>query len=369
MFESEWKFDEGPPERPPRDLLPAGLGEMAPGVELARALDGLERRQLNGHELVVVLKARARQIAHLQAELYADMWELASTPAGDELSPAERTEHPDEFVADEVAAALRLTPHSADREVGLAYRLSVLAEVREALRAGRIDLGRARVLCEETSHLEPAEAREVACSLLEEAPELTARQLGGRLRRRCQEQNPDAARKRYEDGVDERRVEDHSNPDGTGDLWGRQLPADRVVAIRNRINDLARSLQAEGDERTLDQLRADIFMDLLQGNALSGSGRSGAVEMRVDLLTLLELDDRSAELAGWGPIVADLARQVARSQQDGQWRFTVTDPETGLPLHTGVTRRRPTAGQQRQIQARNPTCTFPGCPTPAHRCH
>ncbi|WP_433351643.1 DUF222 domain-containing protein [Microtetraspora malaysiensis] len=65
-----------------------------------------------------------------------------------------------------------------------------------------------------------------------------------------------------------------------------------------------------------------------------------AGELRVRASTLMHLDDLPAELAGWGPIHAHLARVVAKRQIGGEWRFAVCD-EDGHLLFAGVTRRRP----------------------------
>ncbi|MFF3666475.1 HNH endonuclease signature motif containing protein [Microtetraspora malaysiensis] len=65
-----------------------------------------------------------------------------------------------------------------------------------------------------------------------------------------------------------------------------------------------------------------------------------AGELRVRASTLMHLDDLPAELAGWGPIHAHLARTVAKRQIGGEWRFAVCD-EDGHLLFAGVTRRRP----------------------------
>jgi hypothetical protein len=37
------------------------------------------------------------------------------------------------------------------------------------------------------------------------------------------------------------------------------------------------------------------------------------------------------------------------------------------PIHTDITRRRPATTQRRNVEARNPTCVFPGCRIPAIR--
>lgn len=149
---------------------------------------------------------------------------------------------------------------------------------------------------------------------------------------------------------------------------GPPTPPHRIAAILNHINHLAGTLKQDGDERTMDQIRADLLMDLLEGTPAYPAAHRGDVEIRVDLTTLLRLDDKAGEIPGWGPVIADVARQITELLHDGKWRFAVDLPDTDQPL-TGITRRRPTASQRRHLQARNRTCSFPGCPTPATRCH
>ena len=133
-----------------------------------------------------------------------------------------------------------------------------------------------------------------------------------------------------------------------------------------RLNRIARSLRSSGEERTMDQLRADVLLDLLQGSSQHGKG--GVVDIHVDLDTLARLVDHPGELAGYGPVIADIARQVADHQARAEWRFQATDPDTGRVIHNGITRRRPTADQQREVETHHPTCIFPGCRMPATDC-
>jgi hypothetical protein len=74
-------------ECPPRDHLPDGLAEMAPGPELAVVLADLDRSVLNGHEMVIVLQARARLVSHYQAEMYADMMDVALSTGSRRIAP------------------------------------------------------------------------------------------------------------------------------------------------------------------------------------------------------------------------------------------------------------------------------------------
>jgi hypothetical protein len=138
-----------------------------------------------------------------------------------------------------------------------------------------------------------------------------------------------------------------------------------------RINRLARAAKSKDDPRTMDQLRADVFMDLLSGRHQQHSANSrdrAIVDIQVDLTTLTGLSDNPGQIPGWGPVIADIAREVAETQTESEWRITVTDPDTGSVIHNGSTRRRPTAGQRREVEARNPTCVFPGCRMPATEC-
>ena len=119
----------------------------------------------------------------------------------------------------------------------------------------------------------------------------------------------------------------------------------------------------------MDQQRADVFLDLLEGCNQLQYERTGGIELRVDLETLAGLLEAPGELAGYGPVIADIARRVAdRARSGSTWQYVVTDPYTGLPLHHGTTRRRPTAAQERYVEIRNPTCIFPGCRMPAGDC-
>jgi hypothetical protein len=232
-----------------------------------------------------------------------------------------------------------------------------------------IDLPRARVICDHSGHLDEAQARLLAANVLEQAPSQTTGQLAARVRRLVVSMDPDGAALRYQVAVGERRVMVEANPDGTADLWGCDLPAERAVAAMRSINQAALAARRAGDPRTVDQLRADIFLDRLEGNPDSvTSRRQGVVDLQVDLATLMGLAETPGEIGGFGPVIADVARQMTASQHDAEWRVTVTDPDNGHVIWNGITRRRPTATQRRYIQARQRHCVFPGCRMPALDC-
>jgi len=96
--------------------------------------------------------------------------------------------------------------------------------------------------------------------------------------------------------------------------------------------------------------------------------RRGVINLSVKLTTLAQLDNDPGLLNGWGPVIADIARQVALAEHHmPSWQFSVTDDQ-GLLLHHGHTQRRPTAAETAFTRARDQLCATPGCTIPADRC-
>ncbi len=352
---------------PTRQVLPGDLDKISPGPFLAAVVSWAERSDLNGFDLVEVMKARERLVSHFQAGAMADTVEISYSAPSDSDSPPERIEEAFEFASDEIRAALTLTRNAADKRVSLSSDLCErLPRVFELLEQGLIDLSRARIIVTGTEHLSETAARSVAEAVIPKAPGLTTGQLSALLRRLCVDTEPDDAKKRYETAVDERRIWVEPTVDGTGNIHLLDIPIATAAAIGRRVNGYMISLKKDGDNRTHDQLRADIAADMLLGSDPTLGGR-GMVDIRVDLTTLAGLDDRAGEIGGMGPVIADVARKVAFAQQKAEWRVTVTNNNGELIL-AETTRRRPTAIQIREIHAQHQTCVFPGCRIPAADC-
>jgi Domain of unknown function (DUF222) len=82
--------------------------------------------------------------------------------------------------------------------------------------------------------------------------------------------------------------------------------------------------------------------DRPMGSPVPAGTRLGrGVEIRVRLSTLLGHDQHPGELAGWGPIHAELARDLVTANTGGTWRYVLADDQ-GRLLHHGPLRRRPT---------------------------
>jgi Domain of unknown function (DUF222) len=74
-------------------------------------------------------------------------------------------------------------------------------------------------------------------------------------------------------------------------------------------------------------------------------------ELRMRLSTLLGRDQYPAELAGWGPLHAELACDLAATLGGAQWRFAITD-EHGQLTHCGITSARPAGAPTRSVACR-----------------
>lgn len=346
--------------------LPIDLEGIPAGAELAQVVGSVDRSKLSGYDLVRLLKAQERLAAHYQAEGMVSMVDISH------IHPTEygpmSMELEWDYASDEIRAALTLTRYGADSRLFLATTLvNELPQVLSLLSEGRIDLHRARVIEKATSHLDRDERKALIDSILDEVPDYTSGELKALLRKLAVSTDPVKAKKRQVQAQDDRRVWIEATDAGTANLFASDLPIDRARAIGRRLNGYALSLRNAGDTRTMDQLRADVLADLLDETRSGGSASRGSIELRVDLTTLAGLDDNAAEIPGLGPVIADIARQIAERNTDSHWQFTQVD-DHGTVIDTGITRRRFSAAQRRLIEARHRTCGFPGCRMPAADC-
>lgn len=369
MSSEELAAEEAWLEEHDRHVLPRGLEDIPTGLFLAAIVSTVDRSKLNGYDVVRLMQAEARLASSMEAAKLASMAEVAYCPPGDPDSPVERDAEAMEYAAVEIAAALSLTRRSAERQLSLAVSLhGSLQSVMAKFTAGEIDYVKAREFADQLGHLDDTVVTAVLDRVLDDAARLTTGQLRARLARCVMEADPDGSASSFEAGLEDRKVTIRANPDFTANLTLGSVDPIGAATAMTHIDGLARALKVDGDTRTLDQVRADVALDLLQGKCQCESARptAGRVVLRADLATLAGLADTPGELAGYGPVIADVARLTAAENIDGEWVYEVTD--NGRVVATGTTRRRPTAAQQRALRAEHPTCTFVGCRMPAFDC-
>ena len=303
-----------------------------------------------------------------------------------ELSPDPSGEAPfGEFTSSHVAPVLNWTETTVLNQLQLAVRLTRrLPGTFAALERGDIDVRRARAVVDVTEPLSAEQCRLVEEHVLARAAVQTAPALRQATRRQVLKVDPDGARRRHEARRAKRDVRVTPAEDGMATLGVSCTAVDAEAAFAN-IDQLARASRSAHDPRTLDQRRADVAVDLLTGRLCScggtdpvastdedrrtrsrppGRGRA-RVHVTVPLTSLMGLDDAPGELAGYGPIPAQLARAAAA---DATWQRLVTDPLSGAVLDLGTRRYRPSVALAEFVRARDRWCRFPGCRKPGRQC-
>lgn len=147
------------------------------------------------------------------------------------------------------------------------------------------------------------------------------------------------------------------------------VPAADARAGWSRVDAAARHLHAQpGEDRTLAQLRADVFADLLASGETTTSGPKpgAAVAITVPVMTLLGHGDEPATLEGYGPIDPDTARRLAGGATS--WVRILTHPVTGTVLDVDRTTYRVPKALRRWLGVRDRVCVGPGCLRPAREC-
>lgn len=254
-------------------VVPEGLAAMPPGPELARVLADLDPALVLDGDLVEVLRAQSRQLAHDQARMFVVVSEVACRRPSVGRWEIDRGDHPDEYGAAEVRAALVWTRRFADAETDLAFTVvHDLPLVQQALLAGLIDRGRAWVFARHLFDLSPGQVAVVCAALVPVAPGLTTGQLAERIKRMVLELDPAFYQRRYRKAVRERMVVAYLDPDGTVVVSASGLPADEAAVAWARLDGLARAARRDGHPGTLHQIRADLVLGLLDGS-LDGLSR------------------------------------------------------------------------------------------------
>ena len=290
--------------------------------------------------------------------------------------------------AAEVALAVSSTESRARGQLDLAETLTTrLPHTLAAMESGSIDSYKASKVADATAVLDDATAREadevLAERLVGKNP-VGLRQAAGRVAARLDPEGADrrAAQRRYC-----RRVELIPRGEGMATL-AADLPAEAATAIYARLDRAARKLRAPGEERTLDQLRADVFIELCLGtgttrpdpdasedhsaattaNASAAPTATGPLRaevfVHISAATLAGAGDEPAEMPGHGPVPAAIARAIAHDSGT-TWRRIITDPIDGQIIDVGRTRYRPPAALDELVRIRDRTCRHPGCYRPS----
>ncbi|OAH50009.1 HNH endonuclease signature motif containing protein [Microbacterium oleivorans] len=316
-------------------------------------------------------------------------------------------------IAAEVGGVMRVTDRTVQRRIGEARTLvEGFPATVEAWERGRIVRGHAIAILETGTSLPPemwAEFEQVAIGRCERD---TPNRVRGELEILAHRMHPRSFAERHEEAAATRCVRIVPGRDGMSDVVAT-VPTVIAEGIHDRLTQQARAIidtrdervAARGgigvafgaavthsdsdsdsdsedaavivatDNRSADQVRADVFADLLLAGipALDDTrdttaGPLGAIRARVQVLvpaaTLTGEDDGPCDLTGRSPIDPATARTLAGGIH--VWERLFHDPTAGVTVSTDS--YRVPSGMRRFLQARDQHCRFPGCRVAAIRC-
>jgi hypothetical protein len=348
--------------------------ETEPGVPALAALVEINPLRLSAGARIDYLSACERQVAWVQGLLNRALIAVAGVEVQESnRAIPEAWRGVDDSPRDEVAAALRLSAASAQRQIDTARTLHKhLPAVRKALEYGEIAPAHARVIVEESAVLLKTGAKPEVIAIIEARALAYAEfHTPAQLARHVRGQVAKAAVNEIEivvaSAVEARRISYYPEPDGMATIIAL-LPAADAQIVMLAINALARA-EAESDAIGIDAKRADALTQIAvraleSASEISAHRRPVTVNLTIDLPTLLGLADSPGELSGYGPIPASIARALAA---DGNWRRLITEPITGHLLEYGRESYQPPQALVDFLLARDRTCRFPGCRQPAQR--
>ena len=245
------------------ESVPAGAGLA--GWLAAGPVTGLEDGALAG-----VAASYRRLASWAQAGELSAVAELASrSAAADDRIGVDQRGRPGRLPAQacaEVSLALVMSQAAASwwTDLGITLRWR-LAATGAALRAGTIDLGRARAIAEATALLDEKTARAVEARMLAGAAGKTMAGLRAALRRAVISADPAGAERRREAAERQAKVVLYPEAEGTASLAGYSLNGIGATAAMARITALAQALKASGAGGGIDLLRAQVYLGLLLG--------------------------------------------------------------------------------------------------------
>jgi hypothetical protein len=314
----------------------------------------------------------------------------------------------DEAEREDVSTALRLAPATAQMRIDIARTLvNNLPNTCSALAIGEISSAHATVIARETASAIRDGMGESAIFEIEEraiafAEFHTPGQVANHVRNAVAKYAPEE----FEDitlrAQSMRRVSCFNDPDGMSTVVAI-LPAADAQMVMNSIEAFIlrenQRIEKEGTEtaghafgssatgssatgssatgssaskmdeteerkRTKDMRRADALSSICAAyladitEVVAPHRRPVTVNVTIDLPTLLGLAENPGQLAGYGPIPASIARELA---SDSQWKRFITEPQTGNLLDFGRESYEPPQHLKDFLIARDRTCRFPGC--------
>ncbi|WP_109472114.1 HNH endonuclease [Ornithinimicrobium cavernae] len=218
----------------------------------------------------------------------------------------------DKGISAQLALARRESPHAGSRHVGFARAVvTEMPHLHEGTSAGLVPEWTATKVVAATACLSREHRGLVDAHLAGRFEQASDKELVAAARAKAYELDPYAFTNRGRRAARDRRVTVRPAPDVMSMVSG-YLPVAQGVACYASLDAAAKALRATGDERSMDQLRADLFVQRLTGQA-----EADRVPIEVGLVmsdrALMGASEEAARLQGFGPVPAPYARDLVAS--------------------------------------------------------
>lgn len=350
------------------DLAPLEqLLDCEPGPAMIAYLNLLDPADINDSNVATVMQLWQRQMAWLSERATSSVAAVAWPTPTEESAKTDVVG--DDWNIDFVGAALGLSTGSARVRVEGARRLTEsLPLCRAAMVAGDLTQQHLWAVVEAIADLDADAIALVDQRVASKIRGQSWSSFRRTLRRAVLVAAPDLAEAAHGSAAANRKVElTYYDSDGMAEIRAI-LPAVDAHAVWLALDsaaDAARSADQTAGIECLgsDAYRADALCEwanaqLARPDAPTKHGRRVEMQVVIDLPSLLGLAENPAELEGYGPIPAAMARELAA---DAKWRRLVVDPVTGHLLDYGSVVYRPPRALAEYIVARDRRCRFPGC--------
>jgi len=351
-----------------RDL--AALLCAIPSATTLQKLAVIDPFNLNASDKIDFLSALERQ----DGWLFALKQRAITAVAGAKPSEGEGAMFGvDESEREDVSTALRLAPATAQFRIDVARTLvNNLPNTCSALAFGEISSAHATVIARETASairdgMSEHAIFEIESKAIAFAEFHTPGQVANHVRNSVAKYAPEEFEDVTTRAHSMRRVSCYNDSDGMSTVVAI-LPAADAQIVMNSIEAFILREESIGTidllQRNKDMKRSDAltaicsdFLSTMSQEVLPHR-RPLTVNVTIDLPTLLGLAENPGQLAGYGPIPAAVARELA---SDAQWKRFITEPQTGNLLDFGRESYQPPQQLKDFLIARDRTCRFPGC--------
>ncbi|PRY50577.1 uncharacterized protein DUF222 [Geodermatophilus tzadiensis] len=384
--------DDGSPVS--REELRASIGPLPSTDEFMfrmRPPGSAERAVLPDHWVVRLLQLAERRAAALAAERVELVSQLAAQRPADGSRPVPEVMDVSEWLPCELA----LVHPYGERRAGRVIRTSLALTSRflatlDLLARGEIDEARADVIVDLLGPLEDELAARVEARVLARAPGQTPTDLRASTRRCIDRLDPAAWEQRHRRARADADVRWWATEDGMARL-AADLTLPAAAACGKAIDGLARQLRADGDERPIGQLRAEVLQDLVLRPWVDRPVVGISLVVHAHLSTL-QGGDEPAEVDGHPVSAAECRELLAQVDSLGLQRpdggslvFALHDRAgdlvavgtrralgrgargAGLRRPPPTTRYRPSRGQRQFTHVRDRRCRHPHCTRPVGR--